>query len=106
MDELTEEKAEIRIVVDKGSLQAMEHAVELLRELNPTLPEISKEKVEEAIELISQATEKILPELPTFKEMVEVLGEREAEVRVKFNNLTVDGEAHVVVTPLRKVLVV
>jgi hypothetical protein len=106
MDELTEERAEIRIVVDKGSLQAIECAAELLRELSPTLPEISKEKVEEAIELISQAKEKILPELPTFKEMVDTLGEREAEMRVKFNNLTVDGEAHVVVIPLRKVKIV
>ncbi|MBU7013471.1 MAG: hypothetical protein HXS52_13040 [Theionarchaea archaeon] len=103
MDELTEEKAEIRIVADKGSLQAIEYTVELLRELIPTLPEISKEQVEETIELISQAKEKILPELPTFKEMVDTLGEREAEVRIRFNNLTVDGETHVVVTPFKKV---
>ncbi len=104
MDEETqpEEKAEVKIVVDKGSLQAIEHAMELLKELKPKLPDLSKEKVEEAIELMAQAKEKILPELPAFKEVIDVLGEREAEVKVKFNNLTLDGEAHLVVTPLRR----
>ncbi len=104
MDETVKEpeKAELKIVVDRGSLQAMENAMELLKELKPNLPELSREKVEEAIELMAQAKEKILPEIPTFKEFVDVLGEREAEVKVKFNNLTVDGEARLVVTPLRR----
>ncbi len=98
----TPEQAEVRIIVDRGSLQAIEHALELLRELKPRLPDLSKEKMEEAIELIAQAKEKILPEIPTLKEVVDILGEREAEVKVRFNNLTVDGEACVVVTPLRR----
>lgn len=103
MNELQqEEKAEMRIVVDRGSLRAMENAMELLRDLKPSLPDLSKEKVEEAIELMAQAKERILPEIPAFKEVVDVLGEREAEVRVKFNNLTLDGEAQVVFTPLKK----
>jgi hypothetical protein len=103
MDEtLQEERAEVRIIVDKGSLKAIESAIELLTELKPKLPDLSKEKVEEAIELMAQAREKILPELPTLKELVEVLGEREAEVKVRFNSLTLDGEAHMVVTPLKR----
>jgi hypothetical protein len=97
-----EEKAEVRIVVDRGSLQAMENAMELLKEIKPSLPELSREKMEEAIELMAQAKEKILPEIPTLKEVVDVLGEREACMTVKFDNLTVDGEAHVVLTPLRR----
>ncbi|MBU6998488.1 MAG: hypothetical protein HXS41_13120 [Theionarchaea archaeon] len=103
MDESTEDKAEIRIIADKGSLEAVEYSVELLRDLIPTLPEISKEKVEEAIELMSLAREKILPEVPTIKELVDTLGERETEVQVRFNNLTVDGETRVLITPLRKI---
>lgn len=98
-----EEKAEVRIIVDRGSLKAIESAIDLLTELKPKLPDISKEKVEEAIELMAQAKEKVLPEIPTFKEIVDALGEREAEVKVRFNNLTVDGEAQVVLTPLRRV---
>ncbi|KYK35428.1 MAG: hypothetical protein AYK19_02225 [Theionarchaea archaeon DG-70-1] len=100
--EALEEKAEVRIVMDRGSLDALENAMELLKELKPKLPDITKEKVEEAIELMAQAKEKILPEVPTFKEVVDTLGEREAEVKVRFNNLTVDGEALVVLTPLRR----
>ena len=99
---ITEEKAEVRIVMDKGSLDALENAMELLKELRPKLPDITKEKVEEAIELMAQAREKILPEIPTFKEVIDTMGEREAEVKVRFNNLTVDGEALVVLTPLRR----
>lgn len=103
MDENTkEETAEVKIVVDKGSLVAIERAMELLAELIPNLPEISREKVEEAVELMTQAKDKLLPEIPTVKELVDVLGEREAEVKVRFNNLTIDGEALVVVTPLKK----
>ncbi len=103
MNELQqEEKAEMRIVVDRGSLRAMENAMELLKDLKPSLPDLSKEKVEEAIELMAQAKERILPEIPAFKDVVDVLGEREAEVRVKFNNLTLDGEAQVVFTPLKR----
>ena len=98
----TEEKAEVRIVVDRGSLEAMENALQLLKELKPTLPDLSREKVEEAIDLMAQAKEKILPEIPALKEVVDVLGEREAEVRVQFHSLTVDGEANVTVTPLRR----
>ena len=98
----TEEKAEVRIVVDRGSLEAIENALQLLKELKPTLPDLSREKVEEAIDLMAQAKEKILPEIPALKEVVDVLGEREAEVRVQFHNLTVDGEAQVTVTPLRR----
>ena len=98
----TEEKAEVRIVVDRGSLEAIENALQLLKELKPTLPDISREKVEEAIDLMAQAKEKILPEIPALKEVVDVLGEREAEVRVQFHSLTVDGEANVTVTPLRR----
>ncbi|MBU7030762.1 MAG: hypothetical protein HXS48_27770, partial [Theionarchaea archaeon] len=100
--EALEEKAEVRIVMDRGSLDALENAMELLKELKPKLPDITKEKIEEAIELMAQAKEKILPEVPTFKEVVDTLGEREAEVKVRFNNLTVDGEALVVLTPLRR----
>ena len=98
----TEEKAEVRIVVDRGSLEAIENALQLLKELKPTLPDLSREKVEEAIDLMAQAKEKILPEIPALKEVVDILGEREAEVRVHFHNLTVDGEAQVTVTPLRR----
>ena len=98
----TEEKAEVRIVVDRGSLEAIENALQLLKELKPTLPDLSREKVEEAIDLMAQAKEKILPEIPALKEVVDVLGEREAEVRVQFHSLTVDGEANVTVTPLRR----
>lgn len=100
--EALEEKAEVRIVMDRGSLDALESAMELLKELKPKLPDITKEKIEEAIELMAQAKEKILPEIPAFKEVVDTLGEREAEVKVRFNNLTVDGEALVVLTPLRR----
>ncbi|MGD2247251.1 MAG: hypothetical protein PVF58_02515 [Candidatus Methanofastidiosia archaeon] len=102
MKEQPTEKAEVKIVVDKGTLTAMEEVIQLLRELKPELPELSKEKAEEAIELMSQVREKVLPELPTFKELVTVLGEREAEARIKFNNLTLDGEAQVVFTPLKE----
>jgi hypothetical protein len=103
MDEtLQEERAEVRIIVDKGSLNAIESAIELLTELKPKLPDLSKEKVEEAIELMAQARERILPEIPTLKEFVDVLGEREAEVKVRFNSLTLDGEAQMVVTPLKR----
>ena len=98
----TEEKAEVRIVVDRGSLEAIENALQLLKELKPTLPDLSREKVEEAIDLMAQAKKKILPEIPALKEVVDVLGEREAEVRVQFHSLTVDGEANVTVTPLRR----
>ncbi|MBU7027417.1 MAG: hypothetical protein HXS48_10815, partial [Theionarchaea archaeon] len=72
--EALEEKAEVRIVMDRGSLDALENAMELLKELKPKLPDITKEKVEEAIELMAQAKEKILPEVPTFKEVVDTLG--------------------------------
>lgn len=103
-EEPLEEKAEVRIIVDKGSLKAIESGLELLRELKPKLPDLSKEKVEEAIELIAQAKEKILPEIPTFREFVDVVGEREAEVKVKFTNLTLDGEAQLVIMPLKKMM--
>lgn len=103
-EEPLEEKAEVRIIVDKGSLKAIESALDLLRELKPKLPDLSKEKVEEAIELIAQAKEKILPEIPTFREFVDVVGEREAEVKVKFTNLTLDGEAQLVIMPLKKMM--
>jgi len=73
--EALEEKAEVRIVMDRGSLDALENAMELLKELKPKLPDITKEKVEEAIELMAQAKEKILPEVPTFKEVVDTLGD-------------------------------
>ena len=102
MNELQQEKAEVKIVVDSGSLKAIENAIALLKDLTPGLPELSKEKVEEAIELMAQAKERILPEIPAFKEAVDVLGEREAEVHVKFNNLTLDGEAKIIFTPLKK----
>lgn len=101
-EQSAEGKAEVKIAVDKGTLAAMEEVTQLLRELKPELPELSREKAEEAIELMSEVREKVLPEMPTFKEFVQVLGEREAEARIKFNNLTLDGEAEIVLTPLKE----
>jgi hypothetical protein len=71
-------RAEVKIMVKGSSLNTVEHAVGLLMELKPEFPELSREKMEEAIDLMPGAREKLLFKIPHLKDMVNVLGEREA----------------------------
>jgi len=85
---------EIKATVDKETIENLEKALETLKELKPKLPEISKEKIEEIIDLITEAREKILPKA-RIEEIAELVGEREVEIRIKFDKLTIDGETTV-----------
>ncbi|HEC95947.1 MAG TPA: hypothetical protein ENI50_02885 [Euryarchaeota archaeon] len=92
---------EIKAMVDKETIENLEKALETLKELKPKLPEISKEKIEEIVDLIVDAREKILPKA-RIEEIAELVGEREVEIRIKFDKLTIDGETTVSFSPLKK----
>jgi len=92
---------EIKATVDKETVENLEKALETLKELKPKLPEISKEKIEEIVDLIVDAKEKILPKAGV-EEIAELVGEREVEIRIKFDKLTIDGETTVSFSPLKK----
>jgi len=92
---------EIKATVDKETVENLEKALEALKELKPKLPEISKEKIEEIVDLITEAREKILPKA-RIEEIAQLVGEREVEIRIKFDKLTIDGETTVSFLPLKK----
>ncbi len=92
---------EVKDMVDKETIENLEKALKTLKELKPKLPEISKEKIEDIIDLVAEAREKILP-MARVKEITQLVGEREVEIRIKFDKLTIDGETTISFSPLKK----
>ncbi|MEA1993539.1 MAG: hypothetical protein U9N35_03985 [Euryarchaeota archaeon] len=92
---------EVKAMVDKETIENLEKALKTLKELKPKLPEISKEKIEEIVDLIVEARGKILPKA-RIEEITQLVGEREVEIRIKFDKLTIDGETTISFSPLKK----
>ena len=62
---------------------------------------LDKEKIEEIVDLIVEAREKIFPKA-RIEEITQLVGEREVEIRIKFDKLTIDGETTISFSPLKK----
>ena len=87
----TSEKGTVRIVLEKSSIQALNNSPDL-EKVDQEIPDPCQSETESK-ELGAQ----ILPHIP-FKEILELLGEREVDIKVRFLDLVVDSEAHMVTT--------
>jgi len=99
--EIEKEEGEVRIAVDKETLEKLEKAAETLEELKKQVPEIPKPKIDEVINSIVEAKEKLLPQVDLEK-VIETVKGTETELYIKFNNLTLDGEVTIKIAPLKK----
>ena len=99
--EIEKEEGEVRIAVDKATLEKLEKAVETLEELKKHVPEIPKPKIEEVITSIVEAKEKLLPKVDVEK-IIETVKGSETELQIKFDKLTLDGEVTIKFAPLKK----
>ncbi|HHI30822.1 hypothetical protein B6V01_004030 [Methanosarcinales archaeon ex4572_44] len=64
------------------------------------LPELDKEKFEEAIDLIKEAKDAL--EIPGIKDMIGLVEGKHMEVKLSFDKLTLDGAIRVDFTPLNE----
>ncbi len=99
--EIEKKEGEVRIAVDKATLEKLEKAVETLEELKNQVPEISKAKMEEVITSIVEAKEKLLPKVDMEK-IIEMVKGSETELHTKFNELTLDGEVTIKFVPMKR----
>jgi len=99
--EVDKEAGEVKIPVDKATLEKLEKAAETLEELKKQVPGIPKPKIEEVINSIVEAKEKLLPQVDLEK-VIKTVGGTETELYIKFNNLTLDGEVTIKIAPLKK----
>lgn len=86
------EKGTPRITVENSSssMETLTNAVNLKEEQG--IPDLSKGEPESA-----ELGAEILLHIP-FKEIADLLGERDADIKVRFCNLVLNGEAHMVIT--------
>lgn len=89
VQEKTPEKGTIRITVENSSNE-LENALEL-KEVERAFPD-SLQVIES-----TEVGAEILPHIP-FKEIADLLGEREVDIKVRFCNLVLNGEAYKVTT--------
>jgi len=92
--EIEKEEGEVRIAVDKATLEKLEKAVETLEELKKQVPGIPRPKIEEVIT-------SILPKVDVEK-IIETVKGSETELHIKFDKLTLDGEVTIKFAPLKK----
>jgi len=99
--EIEKKEGEVRIAVDKATLEKLEKAVETLEEIKNQVPEISKAKMEEVIASIVEAKEKLLPKVDMEK-IIEMVKGSETELHTKFDKLTLDGRVIIKFVPLKR----
>ena len=85
------EKGTPRITVENSSIEALKNAVNL-KLVERETPDSLKGKPE-----FKELGAEILLRIP-FKEIADLLGERDADIKVRFCNLVLNGEAHMVIT--------
>ncbi|MBU7048235.1 MAG: hypothetical protein HXS54_17520 [Theionarchaea archaeon] len=84
------ETPRITVENNSSSIKALTNAVNLKEEQG--IPDLSKGEPESA-----ELGAEILIHIP-FKEIADLLGERDADIKVRFCNLVLNGEAHMVIT--------
>ncbi len=89
-DQLSE-KGTTRITVENSSIEALKNAVNL-KEVERETPDSLRDEPE-----FKELGAEILLHIP-FKEIADLLGERDADIKVRFCNLVLNGEAHLVIT--------
>ncbi|ACX72512.1 conserved hypothetical protein [Methanocaldococcus vulcanius M7] len=101
---MTEEKdvKEIKVEVPKEIAEKIEKITGFLNSLKDKKELVSKEKVEEMLKLIDEVKDK-LPKLNIdVEKLAKILEGSGSEVKVVFNNLTIDGEVGLKIIPLKK----
>ncbi|MHC1585273.1 MAG: hypothetical protein ACXQS7_03285 [Candidatus Syntropharchaeia archaeon] len=79
-----------------------EKILETLKRVKEELPVPTKERIEEAIDLIGEFKDTVLPRVPGLRELAEIVEEKEAEMTLKFEGLKLDGEIKLRFSPLKK----
>ncbi|MBU7019365.1 MAG: hypothetical protein HXS44_17800 [Theionarchaea archaeon] len=83
------EKGTLRITVESSNIQSHKNAVNL-KKVEQEIPDSSGDETESA-----DLGAEILLHIP-FREIADLLGEREPDIKVRFCNLVLNGEAHLV----------
>ncbi|MCQ6253873.1 hypothetical protein [Methanocaldococcus sp.] len=101
---MAEEKEvkEIKIEVPKEIAEKIDKITNFLNSLKDKKEVISKEKVEEILKLVEEVKEK-LPKLNIdINKITKILEGSGSEVRIVFDNFTINGEVGLKIIPLKK----